>query len=108
MGFVRLALGGGAYTGPDPGRCPGRRSSSPFALPNTDGVHLDVTVFPAQVMKVTNTTTAVNGGQSTSTTGANNTVANPTLSTIIVPLNCPTGCNASAITGKFTGLPAAS
>jgi hypothetical protein len=85
-------------------------TSSPFDLPNTDGVHLDITVFAAQVLQQTNTVINTNNGQTTSgqtTTGSNTPpVATTTLSTIIASLNCPVGgCNAGAITGKFTGLP---
>jgi hypothetical protein len=99
-------------------------SSSPFTLPNTDGVHLDITVYPAQVLNTTNTVIATTSGTGTtgtsttvtSTTGANTTVTNTTaasnpllnttLSTLIMSLNCPSGgCNAGAITGRFTGMP---
>jgi len=89
-------------------------SSSRFALPNTDGVHLDITVFPAQVLNTGNTVIPTTSGTSTTNTGtpvtntttASNPVVATTLSTMIMSLNCPSsGCNAGAITGKFTGLP---
>jgi len=98
-------------------------TSSPFALPATDGVHLDITVFPAQVLQQTNTVINTTNAQTTNgqttngqttnvqatnvqTTTAANTAPVTTLSTIIASLSCPPGgCNASAITGKFTGLP---
>jgi len=86
-------------------------TSSPFALPNTDGVHLDVTVYSAQVLNTANTVIPTTSGTSTtntgtSTTGTSNPPVTTTASTMIMPLDCPSGgCNAGAITGKFSGLP---
>jgi hypothetical protein len=82
-------------------------TSTPFTLPNTDGVHLDITVEAAQVLKTSNTVIPTNSGPTT--TGANNPLVVTTLSTMIMSLSCPTGgCTAGAITGKFTGLPSTS
>jgi|SRR5579859_4980971 len=82
-------------------------SSARFSLPNTDGVHLDITVLPTQVLNTTNTVIPTTNGSST--TSANNQLVVTTLSTMIMSLNCPTGgCDAGAITGKFTGLPSTS
>jgi hypothetical protein len=92
-------------------------SSSPFTLPNTDGVHLDVTVYSAQMLNTANTVIPTTSGVSTTNTGttgatgtSTSTTNNPpvaaTASTMIMSLNCPSsGCNAGAITGKFSGLP---
>lgn len=80
--------------------------SSAFSLPVTDGVTLQTTILPMQVLQQTNTIVGVN--TATTTTSNINPTANSTASVIVTPLNCPTGCNASAITAKFAGLPASS
>jgi len=101
--------------------------SSPFALPNTDGVTLQTTLFPAQLLlqinqvvganSTSSSTTTTTGGNTTTngnTTTAGNTnnttttPARPAGSILITSLSCPNGCNASAITAKFAGLPASS
>src|SRR5262249_13631289 len=93
-------------------------ASSPFTLPNTDGVTLQTTVFPTQLLLQINQVVGAGTTTSTSTTttaGGNMTAAGtataplqPIGSILLTSLSCPTGCNASAITGKFAGLPASS
>ena len=98
--------------------------SSPFALPNTDGVTLQTTLFPAQLLLQINqvvgasSTTSSSTASASTTTGGNATTGGntstttapvqPTGSILITSLSCPTSCNASAITAKFAGLPASS
>src|SRR5579859_594710 len=94
--------------------------SSPFNLPATDGVTLQITVLPMQVLSQANavvgsnnnTTTTGNTTTNNTTTSTGNTsttpVTNPSLGLIIASLSCPNGCNSSAITAKFAGLPATS
>jgi hypothetical protein len=91
-------------------------TSSQFTLPNTDGVNLQITVLPATVLQQANMPVSTSTGTTTTNNTTSNTgtttAANPPtgmLGTLISPLACPaSGCNASAITGKFTGLPATS
>src|SRR5260221_5258987 len=84
--------------------------SSAFSLPVTDGGTLQTTILPMQLLQQTNAIVGVNTATTTTTTNTSNTnpKANSTASIILAPLTCPTGCNASAITTKFTGLPASS
>lgn len=80
--------------------------STPFTLPNTDGDSLQMTVAPLLQIQQTNTVLGANTAAGASVTA--NTVVNMSNSTIMSPLDCPTTCNASAITAKFTGLPLSS
>jgi len=86
--------------------------SSSFPLPVTDGVTLQTTILPMEVLQQTNAIVGVNTATTTTTTSnttsTTNPIANSTASVIVAPLFCPTGCNASAITAKFAGLPASS
>ncbi len=81
-------------------------TSSLFTLPNTDGVTLEITVLPAEVLKEANAVIGTNATQGTP--AANNTLVQ-SMGATMVSLPCPAGgCNASAITGKFSGVPATS
>src|SRR5579859_3247854 len=80
-------------------------TSSPFNLPATDGVTLQITVLPMQVLSQANavvgsnnnTTTTGNTTTNNTTTSTGNTsttpVTNPSLGLIIASLSCPNGCN---------------